>query len=260
MKASSLLGLSVLALAWCPPEVRADTPRPRVLLSGVIVHGYFPGTPAPDAAVRLVNTDPDRPASLTGFSLSDEFTPRKQRKGKDPRFEDEDLLVDEPDPDKPQRGRPRGNRVLRFPDGATIPPGGELWVAASAKEFRQVFGEAPAFEAIDSDPGVPDMRPAQGFLWLNEGYGTVALVDPRGVTVDYVAWQGPKQDAFKEGAFDDVPWVGGPVALKEDTPYGWKGRVLGRARDEAGRVLPDTDRARDWPVGFSRMALGVMPT
>ena len=262
MKASSLFGLSLLALASCSLPARADTPRPRVLLSGVIVHGYFPGTPAPDTAVRLVNTDPDRPASLTGFSLSDEHTPRKQRKGQDPRFEHEDdePLTEDAAPDKPRRGRPKGKRVLRFPDGASIPPGGELWVAASAKAFRQVFGENPAFEASETDPGVPDMDPAQGFLWLNEGYGTVALVDPRGVTVDFVAWQGPKQDAFKDGAFDDVPWVGGPVALKESTPYGWKGRVLGRARDEAGLVLPDTDRANDWPVGFSHMALGVMPT
>lgn len=260
MKVSSLLGSMLATVLVGSPAARAEAPAPRVLLSGVIVHGYQPGTPAPDSAVRLVNTDPDRPAELGGFALSDEFTPRKQRKGKDPRFEDDDWSLEEPDAEKPARGRPKGDRVLRFPVGATIPPGGEIWVAASAKEFRQVFGEAPAFEAEDSDPRVPDMDPAKGFLWLNEGYGTVALLDRRGVAVDFVAWQGPRQDAFKDGAFDEVPWVGGPVALKVDTPFGWKGRVLGRARDEAGRVLADTDRAADWPVGFSRMALGVMPT
>jgi cardiolipin synthase len=123
-----------------------------------------------------------------------------------------------------------------------------------------VFGEAPAFEAIDSDPSVPELPPAKTFLWLNEGYGTVALLDDRGVTVDYVAFMGPKQNMFGDDAFDDVPWRGGPVMLKEDTAYGWVGRVLGRARDELGRVLPDTDKALDWPVGFSRAELGVMPT
>lgn len=260
MKVSSLPGPILFAVLLLSVGARAEAPPPKVLLSGVIVHGYMPGTPSPDSAVRLINTDPDRTAALSGFALSDEFSPRKQRKGKAPRFEDDDSDLEEADPDKPARGRPKGKRVLRFPDGATIPPGGEIWVAASAKDFRQVFGHDPAFEATDSDPKVPDLAPAGGFLWLNEGYGTVALLDRRGVAVDFVAWQGPKQDAFKDGAFDEVPWVGGPVALKENTPFGWKGRVLGRARDEAGRVLADTDRAIDWPVGFSQMALGVMPT
>jgi phosphatidylserine/phosphatidylglycerophosphate/cardiolipin synthase-like enzyme len=266
---STLLAFALLSCLAVPPSTRAAEPTPQptkatpVLISGVYFHGYLPGTPGADTAVRLVNTDPDRPALLTGFALSDQFTPRKQRKGKS----DRDDLFEEAEPDlggdepaKPTRGRPKGNRVLRFPDGAQIPPGGEIWVAASAVGFRMAFGESPAFEATNADPKVPDLDPPNGFLWLNEGYGTVALVDRRGYAVDFVAWQGPKQDMFKDGAFDDVPWSGGPVAIKENTIYGWTGRVLARARDTAGKVLPDTDRPADWPVGFSQTTLGTRPT
>jgi len=246
------------------PAAANETPTaPRLLLSGVYLHGFLPGVPNADTAVRIVNLDPKSPALLTGYGLSDQFTPRKRRKrdeGKDPLLADDAWSLDDAEPEKPTRGRPKSDRVMRFPDGATIPPGGEIWVAATAAGFREVFGEAPAFESSATDPAVPDMVPAAGFLWLNEGYGTVALIDRRGYAVDFVAWRGPKQNAFGDEAFDEVPWKGGPVALKENTAFGWTGRVLGRARDEQGLVLADTDRAADWPVGFSAMALGTLPT
>ncbi len=262
--------LALSLLVFASAEGRSgETPfvaQTKVLLSGVYLHGYLDGTPSLDSAVRLVNTDPTAAVDISGFALSDRFSPRKQRKGGDGR----DPLLDEFDIDKvddstPQdtgkrRGRPKEDRVLTFPPGTTIPAGGEIWVAATAQGFAQVFGINPRFEASDTDPQVPDLSPANGFLWLNEGYGTVALIDRRGKVIDFVAWMGPKQDAFPDGSLDDAPWNGGPVALKLDTDYGWTGRVLGRSRDEAGRVLGDTDRAADWPVGFSRMQLGVMPT
>ena len=243
----------------------------KVLLSGVYIHGYLDGTPSLDSAVRLINTDAAAAVDISGFALTDRFSPRKQRKGKDSDAGGRDPLLDEFDidakVDEPaqqdtgkRRGRPKEDRVLTFPPGTTIPAGGEIWVAATAKGFAEVFGSQPQFEATNTDPQVPDVSPASGFLWLNEGYGTVALLDRGGRTIDFVAWMGPKQDAFPDGSLDDAPWSGGPVALKQDTDYGWTGRVLGRARDEAGRVLRDTDRATDWPVGFWQMQLGTMPT
>ncbi len=265
-RVGSVVGLLLwLSLGDSPALANEASPAgaPRLLISGVYLHGFLPGVPNADTAVRIVNLDPDRPALLTDYGLSDAFTPRKRRKsdeGKDPLLADDAWSLDEPEPAKPSRGRPKSDRVIRFPDGAVIPPGGEIWVAATGTGFSEVFGEAPHFEANATDPKVPDMVPAEGFLWLNEGYGTVALVDRRGYAIDFVAWQGPKQNAFGDEAFDDVPWKGGPVALRENTPFGWTGRVLGRARDEQGKVLADTDRATDWPVGFSAMALGALPT
>jgi phosphatidylserine/phosphatidylglycerophosphate/cardiolipin synthase-like enzyme len=246
----------------------AAPPRPTVLLSGVYLHGYLKGA---DAAVRIVNTDRDRPVSLAGLALTDAFTPRKVRKGRKAKDDGgfgaglPDFTADvaaDADADKPKRsrGRPATDCTLRFPRGAAIPAGGEIWVAATGRGFRQVFGEAPAFESEPTDDAVPDLDPTGCFLWLNEGYGTVGLLDAREEIIDFVAFQGPGQDGFPDGSLDGVPWTGAPVALKENTPYGWTGRVLGRARDEAGRVLADRDTAADWPAGFSRMTLGEMPT
>ncbi len=274
---------AVLCLTWASlasPPAAARPPASQVLLSGVHLHGYLKGVPSADAAIRLVNTDLARPADLSGLALTDAWTPRKERKGRKgagggrstsrdaglgsdlPDFAD-GLGDDAPpktDPGKRSRRRPDEARTLRFPKGARIPPGGEIWVAANGRGFRQVFGERPAFEAEASDPDVPDLDPAGGFLWLNEGFGTVALVDARDGVLDFVAFQGPDQEAFPEGALDGLPWRGAPVALKEGTIYGWTGRILGRARDEAGRVLPDTDSPRDWPVAISRMTMGDHPT
>lgn len=263
--------LTLVSVGLMSAQVHAEVPAPRVLVTGVYLHGFLPGVPGEDTAVRLTNPG-DTPVVLTGYALTDRYTPRKRRakdRGVDPLLveplgEDDPLAPDDPDEadkaKKPSRGRPKGDRVLRFPDGATIAPGADLWVAASAQGFGQVFGEAPAFEASPTDPKVPDMLPASGFLWLNEGYGSVALLDGRGVAIDFVAWQGPKHDMFKDDAFDEVPWSGEPIALKEHSTFGWKGRVLRRARDNAGRVLADTDRAADWPVGFWQTTLGTRPT
>lgn len=250
--------------------------KPQVLISGVYIHGYLDGVPNADSAVRLINLDQANPADLSDYALSDQYTPRTKRKsssrkakmgddidifGDDSDIFDDDFSLFDDDKPKRRRGRPEKNRVVRLPKGAVIPPGGEIWVAASAKGFRQIFGHNPAFEALDTDPAVPDLDPDKGFIWLVEGYGTVALLDRSDHPVDFVAFQGHrKRSPFSDDAFDDVPWKGGPVMLREGSIYAWQGRVLNRAKDELGRVLPDTDSARDWPVGFATTPLGQYPT
>ncbi len=261
----------LLALSLLSPAVAfGAAPKPPILISGVYLHGYLGGTPQQDSAVRIVNTDSERTVDLGGFALTDAFTPRKKTKSparKDDLPDSLEGLEDDVDPSKeedargrPGRGRPKEDRTLVFPPGAKLPPGGEIWVASTATGFIEIFGVPPAWESSNTAPNVPDTIPGKGFLWLNEGYGTVALLDPDGDPVDFVAWQGPKQDRFTDDSFDHVPWNGDPVALKAGTTYGWTGRVLRRARDEAGRVVKDTDRASDWPVGFGNMALGTHPT
>lgn len=259
-----------LSLVLVHDPALAKPARPPVLISGVYLHGYIGRTPNDDSAVRLINTDPVNAVDLAGLALTDAYTPRKRRKGDDlkPKKDlpdsleglDDDPSVTEDPKGRSGRGRPAEDRTLVFPPGAKLPPGGELWVASTGRAFLQIFGEPPAYEANDTGSTVPDMVPARGFLWLQEGYGTVALLDRDGDPIDFVAWQGPKQDRFGDDAFDEVPWNGDPVALKEGSIYGWTGRVLRRARDTAGRVVPDTDRAADWPVGFGNMRLGTHPT
>lgn len=237
-----------------------------VRISGVHFDGLLLGTPEPDSAVRLVNTDPKRPADISGFTLTERFTPQKKKR--ETTFADERMSADVggvrdgsgDDEDATGRRGPQRDRSVRLPDGARIPPGGEIWIAASARGFRAVFGVAPAWEAQETDVDVPNTAASGGFLLLPAEHGTVALTDEKGGVVDFVAYEVSKDPHFSEGSFAGVPWSGEPVRLKKTSFYGWKGQILARDRDEQGRPLPDTDTARDWDSGFSRKTLGEEPT
>lgn len=249
--------------AVCPAPARADS---AVLISGVHFDGLLRGSPEPDSAVRLVNTDEKRAADIGGFVLTERFTPTSAKR--ETTFADERMsaevggVADEPEDEADARGSQRASRhrTLRLPDGARIPPGGEIWIAASARGFRTVFGFPPAWEAANTDVDVPDVAASGGFLRLPAEHGTVALTDEKGEVVDFVAYDASKEPTYTEGSFAGVLWSGGPVRLKKTSFYGWKGQILARDRDERGRPLPDTDSARDWDSGFSRKVLGEEPT
>lgn len=260
-----------------------------VRISGVHFDGLLLGTPEPDSAIRLVNTDDKRAADVGGFVLTEKFTPTRARP--DSTFADEGISADvgggtspgaelrDPSDLDPldqgatasgtksakgnQRGRrgPMTGRSVRLPEGARIPPGGEIWIASTAKGFRQVFGENPTFESADTDPNVPEASAGKGgFLLLPAEHGTVALLDAQGGVLDFVAYETDKVPYFGEGSITGVPWKGEAVRLSKTSFYGWKGQVLARDRDERGRPLPDTDTAADWDSGFSRKLLGEEPT
>lgn len=259
-----MIGLLVAGPAWASP----------VRISGVHFDGLLLGTPEPDSAIRLVNTDVKHPVDVGGLVLTERFTPTRG-KG-DSNFTEtgmssevgggapEPASADPADTSKDARGAgrkgPLTGRTVRLPEGAKIPAGGEIWIAASAKGFRTVFGDAPAFEASDTDPSVPEASALKGFLLLPAEHGTVALMDEKGDVVDFVAYEAGQVPYFAEGSFSGVPWKGEAVRLAKTSFYGWKGQVLARDRDERGRPLPDTDTAADWDSGFSRKALGEEPT
>jgi phosphatidylserine/phosphatidylglycerophosphate/cardiolipin synthase-like enzyme len=234
-----------------------------VRISGVHFDGVLAGSPEPDSAVRLINTDLRRPANVGGFVLTERFTPERDRRGLFLASDRGGMSIEgrsKGETAAPASGASRFDRPVRLPDGARIPPGGEIWIASTAKGFRQVFGVAPDYEAVDTDIQVPDAVAPRGFLLMPAEHGTVALTDATGEIVDFVAYEVTKEPYFTEGALAKLPWKGEPVRLKKTSFYGWKGQVLARDRDEKGRVLPDTDSAADWDSGFSRKVLGEEPT
>lgn len=241
----------VVALALSAP---CESP---VRISGVAFDGYLPGNPEPDSAIRLTNTDSRRAASISGFVLTERFTPKRKRAALTTTSSDQGLstggssnaatLADDDD-------------GLRFPQGVVIPPGGDVWVAATAWGFIKVWGTPPAFEAAPTSADVADLEGQGSFLRLPGNRGTVALVDEGGGVVDFVAWDNTKEVLWNEDDFSALPWKGGPVPLANTSFYGWKGQVLARDRDEHGALLAETDSAVDWDSGFSRKQLGDEPT
>ncbi len=213
-------------------------------ISGVHFDGYLPGNPEPDSAIRLKNTDPKKAASLSGFVLTESFTPRKKKKSTA-----EHAPKDE--------GSVSG---LRFPQGTVLPPGGELWAAATSWGFVRVWGHPPDFEAEPTSPEVPDLEGPGSFLKLPGTRGTVALVDDGGDVVDFVAYETTKEEVYTADDFSDLPWKGGPVRLANTSFYGWTGQVLARDHDEIGCLLKESDSAADWDSGFSEKRLGEEPT
>lgn len=124
-RASAFVAVSVALIA--------SPAHAKVLLSGIYFDAVLTGNPEPDSAVRLINTDERRAAKVGGFALTERVTPRPSTRNAHP-VED---------------GGATKERIVRLPDGATIPAGGEIWIAATARGFREVFGESPAFEARD---------------------------------------------------------------------------------------------------------------
>ena len=230
-----------------------------VRISGVNFDGYLQGTPEPDSAIRLTNTDLKNPAPLGGFVLTERFNPKTKKKSSS-------LTTTSSDQGTSTRGRSKRARAsddddgVRFPQGTTLPPGGELWVSATAWGFERVWGYPPAFEASPTSPDVPDLDGAGTFLKLPGSRGTVALVDDGGEVIDFVAWETTKEEVDDDAAFDDVPWKGPPCRLADTSFYGWTGQVLARDRDEAGHLLADTDSAADFDSGWSEKQLGIEPT
>jgi phosphatidylserine/phosphatidylglycerophosphate/cardiolipin synthase-like enzyme len=222
-----------------------------VRISGIYFDGYLPGTPEPDSAVRLTNTDLERPASLGGFLLTERHTPKKKKAE----------LTKTTSFEKNAKGRERGRAEdnvegVRFPQGTVLPPGGELWVAATAWGFTRVWGEPPAFEAASTTPDVPDLEGPGSFLKLPGNRGTVALVDDGGAVIDFVPYENSKVPEFTADDFKNLPWRGPAVPLFNASLYGWTGQVLARDRDEAGRLVPDTNTASDWDSGSTKKKLG----
>lgn len=249
-----LLPLALAAAALAAPE----SP---VRVSGVLFDGMLRGNPEPESALRLTNTS-DKPARVGGFALTDAYTP-----GRTP-----DLAVASADDRTataarradaerdPSLRQGRRGRTVRLPEGAEIPPHGEIWIAHQGKAFESVFGFPPHYEAVNTTPDVPDLELGTGWLLLPADHGTVALLDGFGQVVDFVAYDRHKNPHFSSSDLPSQHWKGGPVRLHQSSAYGWTHQVLARDRDEAGHLVKDTDSAADWDSGFSAKHLGEEPT
>lgn len=227
-----------------------------VRISGVHFDGYLQGSPEPDSAIRLTNTDTKNPAVIGGFVLSEQFTPSTKKKSAQPSMSADDFSGRT----KKSKANSADDEGLRFPQGTVLPPGGEIWVAATAWGFQKVWGFPPAFEAGPTTPDVPDLDGNGVFLKLPGHRGTVALIDDGGEVIDFVPWETTKEEVFVAEDFNAMPWSGPPLRLAGTSFYGWTGQVLGRDRNEKGELLKDTDSDDDWDSGFSTKQLGQEPT
>lgn len=228
-----------------------------VRISGIHFDGYLQGNPEPDSAIRLTNTDRMKPASVGGFLLTERFAPKKKKSAS--------LTTTSADETAGLSARSRGknnddDEGLRLPVGTVIPPGGEVWLAATATGFRQVWGQSPDFEAAPTDPAVPDLDGGGAFLRLPGHRSILALVDDGGGVVDVVPYETTKDEVLIAEDLADLPWKGPPLRLYKTSFYGWTGQILARDRDERGALLKDTDSADDWDSGFSEKQLGEEPT
>jgi phosphatidylserine/phosphatidylglycerophosphate/cardiolipin synthase-like enzyme len=278
-----LVAFAVVWGSWGPedataaPSALADPRAARI--SGVYFDGHLRGDPEPEEAVRITNSDSQHVLELGDFALTDRFGPRRPVRGRrqggkrgEPQADVvETVATREVDQDSgdvvdAQEGllALEPTHTVRIPQGTRVPPGGSIWVAHQGRSFRQVFGFPPGLEAVDTDDQVPNAFVAPSWLDLPAAQGVVALLAPDGRVADVVAWDGnyPAKTQKKPLDLSKLPagaWAGPPVWLKEASPFGWKGQVLARDRDEKGALLPDTDGAADWDSSFSRKRLGQEP-
>jgi hypothetical protein len=128
-----------------------------------------------------------------------------------------------PDPERPVGGGGFNDFVARFPDGASIPAGGEVTVSINGSEsFENVYGVSPHFELFEDGvvaDAIPDMTPARpGSIVDNvaqlptfSNSGEVAILfywdgESDLVTdIDYLVWGDKAEGVDKTGESVDGP-------------------------------------------------------
>ncbi|MBN2359539.1 MAG: hypothetical protein JXR83_08785 [Deltaproteobacteria bacterium] len=243
--ACAAAGLIALLVGAVPSGQGSTSARP-VRISGLLFNGFEKGLSEADEAVRLTSTNCEAEIDIGDYGLSDQYGPR-QRKGSN--------QVQEVAEDASS-----GTRTVKLPAGAKIPPCGDVWIAHQAAGFQRTFGYKPDFEAVETDPSVPNAVVGEGWISLFNKHGVVTLHDPSGEVVDLVAYATEREPDLDLSGLPPNSWHGPPLRLSGATLFGWNGQILARDRDEAGRLLPDTDSGDDWDSGFSRKQLGVEPT
>lgn len=221
-----------------PPAGEASTAHSSMRISGVLFDGHRPGEPDPEEAIRLTNTDPDRPADIGGFTLSDRYGPPRN-------------------PLAPPHSDSNAPRVLSLPTSATIPAGGEVWVAYDGRVFTDLFGFPPNWEGKDTLDAVPQVSLEPAWPTWNALHGVVSLHDATGEVVDVVPYErSPNGDSLEKRDLPRGSWTGPSIMLFHASPFGWTGQILARDRDARGRLVADTDTAEDWNSSFSSDQLG----
>lgn len=255
-----------------PRSGHAASSAPRVVISGVYFDGYLRGTPEPEEAIRITNTDPRRTVDVGGWALSDRYfvvTRQKGRRKRSRRRRRRRRTF------RSRRRRRRSSsnarvyitdptskfREIILPAGTRIPPGGSIWIAYQGKAFYRVFGKYPAIEAADTVSNIPDATLRGGWPTLYASRGIVSLHNAYGQPMDVVCFVRDSQtDHLDKSKVPSQHWKGPSVLLRFANTYSWTGQILARDRRANGLPTRDTQTAHDWNSGFSAAQLGQDPT
>lgn len=141
-----------------------------------------------------------------------------------------------------------GSSAATFPAGATLAAGGALWLAWQADAFTRQFGFPPDWEAVESDPAVPDLLGSwPGFandgdevlLFTAETQGAQSF-QTGSVAADTLVYEGGDSNQTGWSGPAAQPYVVSGVLSEE-------GQILYRRRDQlTGQLAPDTDTESDW--------------
>lgn len=120
-----------------------------------------------------------------------------------------------------------GEGMYQFPPGAILSPDHYMIVANQAIEFITLYGFAPDYELVNSDPSIPDMLPYD--LWSS---GAISLGNPGD---EFILLDGSDQ------LVDTVSWGSSSWAFSPPVPAVIQGHSIARLP-----VYLDTDTAGDW--------------
>ena len=232
----------LLCLSTSASLLAAASTRDPIKISGVLFDGRQRGDPEPEESVRLTNTSA-KVLELGDYKISDRFGPRRQSGHGDRALIDSEVSS--------------GAHTVMLPSGAEIPAGGDIWLANKATGFKKVYGFQPNFEAVDTDPDVPNLQVINGWPNLPSKHGVLSLHDRSGAVIDVVAYDLDDKKPMDISRLPPESWKGPAIRLKNVTVFGWSGQILARDRDEKGHLYPDTNSAADWDSGFSAKQLGV---
>jgi len=191
-----------------PGEGIAPDGGPQALIGAVLYDGYQVNDA--DEAVQLVNIGAD-PLDLTGYRIDDSAS---------------------------------GSSYVSF-SGGTLQPGQRIWAAWKGTSFTLSFGHPPDYEAVDTDPAIPDLNGS----W--PGYSNsgdeVVLRDGADDPVDVLVYEG--------GLTTTTGWSGPAV---QPCPVGRaEGQVFYRIPQEGtGLPIGDTNTAADWVQNSGNVTYG----
>ena len=127
-----------------------------------------------------------------------------------------------------------------LPSNVTLSPNATIWLAWQATAFHKQFGFWPDFEAVDTNPAIPQLTGTwPGFA--NDG-DQVILLDNNSIPIDCLAYEADTNSSCGSA------WSGTAVQpYTVASVFGAEGQILYRMRDQTtGLPVPDTDTAADW--------------
>jgi len=187
-----------LSSAHRQSSTEAQPLNPPVLISALHYDGYTPGDM--DEAFQLTAVGSE-PVNLRGWTVSD------------------------------------GEATAVFPE-TILEPGARIWIARSAKAFRQQFGFRPDWELEDTDWFVPEL--GGGVPQFRNVGDELSLRDETGRVIDAIV--------YNDGNPATEGWFGGTVRpYAPSSTFAASGQIFYRKLDEVtGLPATDTNTVIDW--------------